>query len=108
LITENTMNPTPAHLDPSARIEMPIPKGWRRRWTDIVSQVCKEHHVKRDELLSPCRSENLLEARADLYWYARRDTNLSLADIGRRTGGRDHSTVIHGLARAIARRGEPR
>lgn len=96
------------HLDPTVRIKMPLPKGWKRRWLEIVRQVCKEHHVLPEDLLSPCRTDILIEARADLYWYARRDTELSLADIGRRTGGRDHSTVIHGLARAVARRGEPR
>jgi chromosomal replication initiation ATPase DnaA len=87
---------------------MPTPKGWKRRWSDIVEQVCREHHVKREELLTGCRKEHLVEARADLYWYARRDTNLSLADIGRRSGGRDHTTVICGLKRAQSRRGAPR
>jgi chromosomal replication initiator protein len=104
----NMMNTTPIHLDPTAVIPMPLPKGWRRRWADIVRQVCKEHRVKPEELLTGCRMEHLVEARADLYWFARRDTPLSLPEIGRRAGGRDHTTVLTGLRRAIARRGAPR
>ena len=98
----------PIHLNPKARIEMPLPKGWKRRWADIVRQVCREHLVSVDDLLSPCREVRLLKAREDLYWYAVRDTPLSLKQIGMRVGGRDHSTVIMALGHAKARRGEPK
>jgi chromosomal replication initiation ATPase DnaA len=96
------------HLDPTAVIHIPVPRGWKRTWMDIVRQVCREHGVTQDDLTGRCRTERVLEARADLYWYARRDTALSLQAIGERTGGRDHTSVMSVISRAIARKGAPK
>ncbi|KKC27458.1 hypothetical protein WP12_03325 [Sphingomonas sp. SRS2] len=43
-------------------------------------------------------------ARWAIMWAARKSIGLSTPQIGRRLGGRDHTTVIHGLRRAEALR----
>jgi hypothetical protein len=42
------------------------------------------------------------KARQILFWIAKTYTSYSFPEIGRRSGGRDHSTVIHGVRRVQA------
>ena len=48
-------------------------------------------------LYSQSRSRDVVNARNIAMYLIRRMTNLSLVDIGKTFGGRDHSTVLHSL-----------
>ena len=48
-------------------------------------------------LYSQSRSRDVVNARNIAMYLIRRMTNLSLVDIGKKFGGRDHSTVLHSL-----------
>lgn len=62
----------------------------------IVSRACRVFKASRSELFSARRQRELAFARHFIMYWACRLTKLSLPDIGRRMGGRDHTTVLHG------------
>jgi chromosomal replication initiator protein len=69
----------------------------------IVGEVCRAFRVTRADLTSPRRTARVALARHVTMWLCRRHTEVSLDGIGAELGGRDHSTVVHGL-RTIERR----
>lgn len=68
----------------------------------IKSAVCEVTGVSLADLESDRRSRHLVDARTLYYWVARRLTPKPLAEIGRRCGWRDHSTIVHGLSKTEA------
>ncbi len=64
---------------------------------DIVKAVCETFRVSREVLLSRDRRKKVAEARMMAMYLAREHTNLTLSQIGEELGGRDHSTVSHGI-----------
>lgn len=76
-------------------------------WKVIVEQVCIAHQVTRSELLGAQRSKKITAARHEAMYRMKTETTLSLPQIGQRLGGKDHTTVLHGVRRHEARmRGE--
>jgi chromosomal replication initiator protein len=69
----------------------------------IIADVCVEYNVSRYDLTSSRRTKDISNARQDAAWRMRRDTSLSLPQIGRRLGNRDHGTIIHALRAHEAR-----
>jgi len=69
----------------------------RTPFIEIERQVAARHGVSVAELRGPCRARRVAWPRQELMWRARRETRLSLPQIGERLGGRDHTTVIHGV-----------
>lgn len=53
--------------------------------------------VTRIELCSPRKSVPLPDYRACVYWCAREMTRRTLPLIGKDIGGRDHTTILHGV-----------
>lgn len=51
------------------------------------------------DLMSQRRMLILTKPRHAMFWLARHLTGRSLPDIGRRCGGRDHTTILHGVHR---------
>ena len=68
------------------------------RWQQISRQVCEKHGITWAQMLQGTRSAARVNARGELYYRLSRETTLSMAEIGRRLG-RDHTTVIYGIAR---------
>ena len=63
---------------------------------DLVVAVAAEYFdITPDEIRSSNRSRPLVNARQMAMYLCRELTDLSLPEIGRRFGGRDHSTVLH-------------
>lgn len=69
---------------------------------EILRTVAALTGVSVSILCSPRRSRHLVEGRFVVYWIARKHTALSFPHIGRMIGRRDHSTVLHGVARVEA------
>ena len=62
----------------------------------LVFQIfCDYFHITRDELCGTSRSRMLVNARQIAMYLCRELTDLSLPQIGREFGGRDHTTVMH-------------
>lgn len=68
----------------------------------IIETVSAHYGVTVDELLSLDRTRRVVEPRQMGMYLAHRFSGRSLPEIGRRFGGRDHTTVLH-AARKIAR-----
>ncbi len=110
---------SPRHLRaaPAAEGCAPIPVGARWRAARargevqpgkpltlylILLAVEAETGVVLADLQGRTRRARAVRARQIYFALARRLTGRSTPEIGRRTGGRDHSTVLHGIRRHAA------
>src|SRR5947208_9463121 len=64
---------------------------------DIQRVVARQYNVSRADLLSSRRTANVVRPRQVAMYLAKTLTLRSLPEIGRRFGGRDHTTVLHGV-----------
>ncbi|ODT68447.1 MAG: chromosomal replication initiation protein DnaA [Pelagibacterium sp. SCN 63-23] len=69
----------------------------RVRIEDILKAVSRHYKVPRNELLSARRSRDVVRPRQIAMYLAKALTARSLPEIGRRFGGRDHTTVLHSV-----------
>lgn len=70
------------------------------RLREIQDLVCKILKVRREDLLSSRRNRMAVMARQVGMYLCKRHTGASFPELGRRFGGRDHTTVLHACARA--------
>jgi len=61
----------------------------------IIAQTAAYFGLTMEELCSTARSRNLVAARQIAMYLCRELTDLSLIEIGKNFGGRDHTTVMH-------------
>jgi chromosomal replication initiator protein len=64
---------------------------------DILKVVGRHYNVAKADLLSPRRARTVVVPRQVGMYLAKKLTSRSLPEIGRRFGGRDHSTVLHAV-----------
>lgn len=75
------------------------------RFADVRAAYMRTHpNFKWNEIISPRRYKNLVAERQVLMWLTKKHTGLSLPQIGRLFGGRDHSTVLHAVRKTEANR----
>jgi chromosomal replication initiator protein len=93
-------------------VDAVIPKASRSREVAPVEQiqqrVSSAFGISRAELVGSTRAATPLQARQVAIYLTRELTDLSLPQIGRLYGGRDHSTVLNSIRRVEARTGEDR
>lgn len=70
----------------------------------IVDTVCSHYGVKPSDLQSKRRQKSIAHPRQVCMYLARRFTRFSLEEIGTHFGGRDHTTVMHGVKTIEMRR----
>jgi chromosomal replication initiator protein len=88
-------------LDETQSLLRPHLRGGERRVTvDEIQKATAEHFgMKQVDLLSERRTRAVARPRQAAMWLAKQLTTRSLPDIGRRFGGRDHTTVLHAVRR---------
>ncbi len=94
-------------LDEAEAILRPhLAKGADRRITvDEIQKATAEHYaLKQADLLSERRTRAVARPRQLAMYLAKTLTTRSYPDIGRRFGGRDHTTVLHAVRRIEALR----
>ncbi len=64
---------------------------------DIIIAVSRETMVGVKDILSTRRTRHIVDARHLVFYLARKMTSLSMMQIGKRVGGRDHSTIHHAV-----------
>ncbi|QDL93514.1 chromosomal replication initiator protein DnaA [Paroceanicella profunda] len=64
---------------------------------EIIRKVAEHYNLKINDLLSARRARSVARPRQIAMFLAKSLTSKSLPEIGRRFGGRDHTTVIHAL-----------
>jgi chromosomal replication initiator protein len=74
----------------------------RVRIEDIQRVVARQYNVSRADLLSSRRTANVVRPREVAMYLAKILTLRSLPEIGRRFGGRDHTTVLHAVRKIEA------
>lgn len=84
----------------------PMPR--RRKVGEIIHEVALAHGLTIDQIKSPRRTGPLVSARMEAYYkIATERADISFPEIGRRLGGRDHTTVLHGVRVYAERNGLP-
>jgi chromosomal replication initiation ATPase DnaA len=63
---------------------------------EVTRAVCRYFDISSTALKGERRTLNVVYPRQVAMFLARRYTTRSLPEIGRRLGGRDHTTVLHG------------
>ncbi len=69
----------------------------RVRIEDIQRVVARHYNVSKTELLSNRRTRTIVKPRQVAMYLSKAMTPRSLPEIGRRFGGRDHTTVLHAV-----------
>ena len=68
----------------------------------IIDYICKYYTLDESAIRGPQRRRDMTQARQVAMYLIRSMTNLSLDDIGREFGNRDHTTVLHSLDKVEA------
>jgi len=80
--------------------------GQRLTVDRIQKAVCEEFRVTLTDMTSKRRARIIARPRQVAMYLSKRLTKRSLPDIGRRFGGRDHTTVMHAVKRIDSLRAE--
>ena len=106
LLAFSDFSSSPPTIDFTARVLADIldTSGIRREvgMAQIVTAVCEYFNLSENLLLSTNRSKRVAQARMIAMYFAREFTNLTLSQIGKELGNRDHSTVSHGASKITA------
>jgi chromosomal replication initiator protein len=100
LMAHNQLSGRPITIDMADDVirDLVRPADPRRiRVEDILRIVAKHYGVSRADLLSSRRTANVVRPRQIAMYLAKTLTLRSLPEIGRRFGGRDHTTVLHAV-----------
>jgi len=71
--------------------------------SQVIETVAKFYTISVPEMVSASRSKELAYPRQLAMYLLRQETEASLPEIGGLLGGRDHTTVLHGIERVRAR-----
>ncbi|MEM9708745.1 MAG: chromosomal replication initiator protein DnaA [Pseudomonadota bacterium] len=66
---------------------------------EIQRKVAEHYNIRLSDLIGPRRMRSLARPRQVAMYLAKQFTTRSLPEIGRRFGGRDHTTIMHGVRR---------
>lgn len=99
LIAHAELMNRPVTIDAAEDILQDILRHVGKRITveDIQRKVADFYNLRLTDLLSPRRARPVARPRQMAMYLSKILTTLSLPDIGRRFGGRDHTTIIHGI-----------
>ena len=66
---------------------------------DLIAETAHKHKVSTALLIGHNRRANVIWPRFEIMWRARNELNAPLQLIGQVLGGRDHTTIMHGIKR---------
>ena len=67
--------------------------------SQVIETVAKFYNISVAGMVSPARNKELVQPRQVAMYLIRQETDASLLEIGNLLGGRDHTTVLHGIER---------
>lgn len=71
----------------------------------IVRSIAQQHNVSQADIEGPGRTKRIYVARQHVCFELACKTKLSLSQISRHVGGRDHSAIIHNIKKHAQRHG---
>ncbi len=91
----------PIDLDFTREVLADVLRAHSRKLTidDIQRRVADHYALKLNDMISPRRAREVARPRQVAMYLAKMLTPRSLPEIGRRFGGRDHTTVMHAVKR---------
>jgi chromosomal replication initiator protein len=98
ILAHSKLTDLPVTMDVAERAVrdlVPPPESKHLKIEDIQRVVARQYNVSRADLLSQRRTVNVVRPRQIAMYLAKMLTGRSLPEIGRRFGGRDHTTVLH-------------
>jgi len=75
---------------------------------EIQRKVAEHYNIRLTDLVGPKRVRTVARPRQVAMYLAKQMTSRSLPEIGRRFGGRDHTTIMHGVRKIEELRSEDR
>ena len=66
---------------------------------DIINNICAYYKIKPTQIKSAKRDASLVRARQVAMYVLKKDLGLTFVEIGNILGGRDHTTVMHGVTK---------
>lgn len=66
---------------------------------DIINNICAYYKIKPTQIKSAKRDASLVRARQIAMYVLKKDLGLTFVEIGNILGGRDHTTVMHGVTK---------
>ena len=64
---------------------------------EIQRKVAEHYNVRLSDMIGPKRLRTIARPRQVAMYLCKQLTTRSLPEIGRRFGGRDHTTIMHGI-----------
>lgn len=99
VITEATTHNTPITME-LAEQALGMAKREERAHLhaeDVMKGVCDFYGVKKTQLTGPKRDASLVKARQVVMYLLKTELGLTFVEIGNTLGGRDHTTIMHGV-----------
>jgi len=99
LVAFATLVGRPIDLDMAQECLADILRASDRKVTvdEIIRKCCQHYNIRMTDMLSPRRARAVARPRQIAMYLAKMLTQKSLPDIGRKFGGRDHTTVLHAV-----------
>lgn len=66
---------------------------------DIIKLVCEYYGIKTTQIKGPKRDASLVKARQIAMYLLKKELKLPFVEIGNALGGRDHTTIMHGVGK---------
>ncbi len=66
---------------------------------DVIKTICSFYNIKPTQLKGPKRDASLVKARQVCMYLLHKELGLTLMDVGGILGGRDHTTIMHGVGK---------
>lgn len=101
VVAHSTLVGRPVTLETSQEVLHDLLRANDRRITieDIQKQVAGHYNIKVSDMHSARRARSVARPRQVAMYLAKKLTSKSLPEIGRRFGGKDHTTVMHAVKR---------
>jgi len=64
---------------------------------DIIQKTCTFYDIKTTQIKGPKRDASLVKARQVAMYLLKKELGLTYVEIGNMLGGRDHTTIMHGV-----------
>lgn len=78
--------------------------SFKHTYRDIERRACRLFRTKPSEIHSDRRNREIVFARQFVMYWTARLTKLSLPQVGRLMGGKDHTTILHGKNKYVEKR----
>lgn len=84
-------------LSPEELEKLALPENMAPGWQRIILRVAEKLEIRPSDLMSQSRRREFVRARQVAMFLCRSRLGLSYPELGRIFGGKDHSTVMHGI-----------